>query len=301
MKVLHVWDQAGVGSIMAMYQRKQGLIVEVAKIDFHDGAGFDECYGNYDTFNVKKAKIYRLAKSSLPNIKCLKKFLYKVWVLLPTFRFYLHVSRKATHFDLIHVHSVWPVLLFLPFGKPVLLEFHGDDVRSKPTFHCWLNRVFTKLFVLIYSFNHTVLVSTPDLLREVPKARWLPNPVDVGLFAKSKFNPVIGTAFYVHNWYEDGSHANKIVDLLGLKLSWLDRATQAWIPHFAFPEYLGKFEYFIDRQVIHSLSKTALEALSLGLKVVRWDGLVISSLPKCHLPKNVANEAIKIYEEMMNK
>ena len=51
---------------------------------------------------------------------------------------------------------------------------------------------------------------------------------------------------------------------------------------------LNRYEYCIDRTSPGSLSKTVLEALACGLKAIRWDGRVVSGLPKEHRPERVS-------------
>lgn len=50
---------------------------------------------------------------------------------------------------------------------------------------------------------------------------------------------------------------------------------------------LNRYEYCIDRTSPESLSKTALEALACGLKVIRWDCRVVSGLLGEHRPERV--------------
>ena len=64
---------------------------------------------------------------------------------------------------------------------------------------------------------------------------------------------------------------------------------------------MNKFEYFIDKHSLGSMSKTGLEALACGLKVVRWDGKVLNKLPKEHEPKNVLQRLAKIYMEALQE
>jgi hypothetical protein len=144
-------------------------------------------------------------------------------------------------------------------------------------------------------------VSTEDLVGEMKNVVWIPNPVDTDLFNPSKFHPIAGSALYCHNWYEDGSHAKKYALEHGLDLTVLERVNNDWVNYQDFPKYLGQFEYYIDRIAIKSLSKSALEFLAMGGKVVDWKGDVLEGLPACHDPMNVAKATIKIYEEVLNK
>ena len=77
----------------------------------------------------------------------------------------------------------------------------------------------------------------------------------------------------------------------------LDRSPpkNEWILYENMPEFLSQFEYFIDRKEIKSLSKTALEALCLGMKIVSCDEKIVSELNPIHAPLNVAKNTIKQY------
>jgi hypothetical protein len=146
-------------------------------------------------------------------------------------------------------------------------------------------------------------VSTPDLLTDVPRAVWLPNPVDVEHFTPIN-HPVPNTALYTMNWYDATAYtrlgvlASLIATRLQLQLTVVHRYEGWWIPHTAFPAYLGQFEYLIDRFALPSLSKTALEALALGVKVIDWRGTIHDGLPPEHAPEQVAQHSIHIYEEL---
>ncbi len=143
MRILHVWDQAGVAGILAKYQRKLGHEAVVIKRAGHDPYGFSSVYG------------YKLIECS-------------------PLRFYLHAAREAGGYDIVHVHSLYKLIPCLKLrGKPAVLHFHGSEVRG---------RRHSPLVELAVKLADHVLVSTPDLLSLLPEAEWLPNPVDTELF-----------------------------------------------------------------------------------------------------------------------
>ena len=73
------------------------------------------------------------------------------------------------------------------------------------------------------------------------------------------------------------------------------------IPYGEIPKVLNRYEYYIDRMSPKSLSKTALEALACGLKVIRWDGRVVSGLPLEHRPERVADTVWRMYRQIRRK
>jgi len=85
-----------------------------------------------------------------------------------------------------------------------------------------------------------------------------------------------------------------------LKLTMRDRVKEP-IPYNRLPMFLNKFEYYIDRNYIKSLSKTALEALVCNCKVIRWDEKIVHDLPEENKPENVVIKLKQIYEQILSK
>lgn len=301
MKILHCWDTAGVGACLAKYQRLLGHNSNVVKLGNWDGKGIDEYYATPTTYEQLNTPLYVAAKKRLHHLSYpLKRMLYRLWVSYPTLKLYWYVVLHKKEYQVIHIHSIWGAVLFTLF-KPKLIEFHGDDVRRKPSMYSWLRRAPARLFLNLYSVRNKIYVSTPDLLDEVPNGVWIPNIADTEHFKPYPESRVAGSALYCSAWYETGVHAKQYAEANKLKLTVLDRKGGDWVDHRDFPKYLNQFEYYIDRKEIHSLSKTALEALACGLKVVDWQGNILTGLPKIHEPEYVAKLTIKIYTEILNK
>jgi len=296
LKILHVWDQAGVACLMALFQRKLGHQADIIKLGEYAAVDIESFYGfNLIPYKVVDDGFQRRVYGKIGSSK-IRNFLRIIRRKIRSFFFYLKVGSKARNYDILHIHSSWFTVFFTPF-KAKIIEFHGDDCRSNPSLYPWLKRLVTRWFIRFYSIFYTIYVSTPDLLRDVPNSEWLPNPVDPEHFRRRQ-EPEPNSALYMHNWYEDGSHAQEIAAKLGLKLTVFDRTFPAcqWIPHPQFPAFLSKFEYFIDRKEIPSHSKTGLEALAMGLKVIRgWDDKIVQDLDPKHLPEIVAAKTIQIY------
>jgi len=301
MRILHVWDQAGVSCLLALYQRKLGHVADIIMRE-EFSAGMMEYYGLTEKYfymaeKIDKTTTKRKAYYKLPEP--IRNYVRSIKRKLRSIRFHLKVREAAKNYDIVHIHSSWISLLFIPFKKKII-HWHGDDCRKQPSLKPRFKKWLTRLFILIYSRFHTMYVSTPDLLRDVPNAEWLPNPVDLDHFSnRTSFHP--RTALYTHSWYESGDHAKFLAVLYGLNLTVLDRTIHTnWIPHKDFPVYLGKFDVFIDRKEIPSLSKTGLEALALGMVVVQgWDYKVIQGLDRKHHPEICAKRVIEIYEEIL--
>jgi hypothetical protein len=102
MKVLHIWNTAGIGSIIAKYMdRLFGTKSLVVHRRVFDPYGFTTYGELWDC----GAKMFAL--------KCL-------WL--------------ARKFDIVHVHSFDKLILFLKFlypKKPVVMHYLGSEIRGK--------------------------------------------------------------------------------------------------------------------------------------------------------------------------
>jgi len=143
MKILHIWDQAGVSCIMAKYQRKLGHEVQVIKPEQNDQYGFLTYYNEthtdfggtyFDDFAVELA--YR--------------------------------------FDIIHCHSVHEIATTIKTlypNKKVFIHYHGSDLRTNPV-NEYANNLVDGVFY-----------ATKDLAKYLPKrATYIPTIVDTELF-----------------------------------------------------------------------------------------------------------------------
>lgn len=261
--VLHIWNTAGVSSILAKYQKRlfgwNSWVVMRKKFDLFGLT----TYG--DAFDCG------------------------------TILFYIKAILKSINYDLIHIHSLDKMVKFSKIifpRKKVVLHYHGTDIRGK-----WdEKRKYWKLADMI-------IVSTPDILEGAPEGTiYLSNPVDTDLFKPIPSLRKKNTALFVliRKPSSEGNleWAEKTAKDMDLELTILDR-DNAPVPYEELPEYLNKFEYFIDRKKILSLSKTALEALACGLKVIRWDDKVVDSLPEEHRQENVVKHLKEIYMQVV--
>ena len=102
MKILHIWDVAGVAYVLAKYQRKDGHHVKVYMRKI------------FDLFEI--GKFY-----DEPQITC------------GAFRFIINSIFMARHYDIIHVHSIWKTvpLIKILFRKKIILHYHGTSTKHK--------------------------------------------------------------------------------------------------------------------------------------------------------------------------
>jgi len=268
MKILHICDVAGVSTTLARYFNLQG----------HKAVVFT--YSKMDTFQF--SKLYPEQIKVFDSFKTLL-----ACALL-----------RAKFFDVIHVHyygnlTKWFKRLFPK--KPVVLHYHGSDIRYK--------KEEKKEH---WEKADRVLVSTPDLSLMYPDFVHLPNPVDEDHFTrKNNFNPETALFFQLNKKHK---HSTELAQELAieneLKLTTITRY-QNPVSYCEMPSILEKFEYFIDikqeplkKRLLDPLSLTALQALSMGTKVLNTRS-VYSSLPEQHTTESVVKQLLSYYKELI--
>lgn len=280
MKVLHLWNTAGVASILAKYQAKlYGWRTWVVTRKQNDPFGLTT-YG-------------------------------EVWDC-PVKTFYVKFFLKSLHYNIIHIHANDNFLRYLDkfklrsiYKKLIILHYHGSDIRRK-----WKKKA------RIWSKADIVLASTPDLYEEAPSKYhnilifYLPNPVDTELFRPMNLERKERALLMVkygrrHMWRYIKPLADKISHKLGIRYDvyFVDLKP---LSYNKMPLLLNKYRYYMDLQhgfteresLIQVLSKTGLEALACGCKVVKWNGEVIEGLPEQHRPENVVRRLTEIYKKL---
>jgi len=171
---------------------------------------------------------------------------------------------RILHFSYLDSFSVkdsrnkLPLLpLFSSPSKKLIMHYHGSDIRGKG-----------KEKREYYSAADIVLVSTRDLLEDVPAATWLPRPVDTDHFKPLSIIRKKRSAVFVNVapiWLKN---AQEFCQSKDLAITIVERKRGYWIPYLHYPRFLNRFEYFLDFKGQKELSKNALEALACGLKVV---------------------------------
>jgi hypothetical protein len=260
-KIMHIGNTAGVGSVIAKYMdRLAGTASLVVARRVSDPVGFTT-YGELWNSGPK-----------MFTLRCLL------------------IARK---FDIVHIHyfdKIIPYLKLLYPKKPIVMHYHGDDIRDK-----WeLKRKY-------WSKADMVLYSSLDLLdNETPEeAIYVPNPVDIEVFHPCEVEPKSKTAFHI--FYNANTVAERYAEKHGLDLTIYDWREEGRIPHLRFAEVLCRHEYYIDVKVnqngvlLEALSKTALEALACGLKVVTWSGSVVNGLPLGNSPEKAVRRIFELY------
>jgi hypothetical protein len=305
-KILHIHDQAGVSCILAKYQRLNGLESRVLSSNVIDKLGILKFYKDYVDI-VKPAD------------------------------FVDYCISEAKNADIIHIHS-WEELVVRirkAFGnsKKIVLHYHGTDIRGlknkkmtdlpplknmRIQSKSYAIKVRNRLRLIHLGYYKSlrtesqkladdILVSTQDLLLLLPHAKYLPNPVDVEHFSKDDTN---------HNKVNNNkalTMKTESVDIqktllyckennINLNIEIFDR-TKTPLLHAEIPNFLKKYDIYVDikivnDKIIESLSKTGLESLSCGLRVLNYKLEYIDKLPEKHHPVNVINQLQNIYNKI---
>ena len=264
MNVLHIWSCAGISSLIARYMdSRHGTESDVVITEKWDNLGLND----YKTIKMKSKPLFGL-KSLI----------------------------MASKYDLVHVHyhSIFiPCLKFL-YNKPVIIHFHGSDVREN--WGARLGRI---------KRADAIFVSTKDLLQGAPlKALWIPNPVDTVKFTPMSWSPNKRSAFTFS--YDADEEAQRIADYHDLELDIIKEK----ISHGQVPKLMSKYRFYIEvkrdfkGRLLYDgsiLSKSGLEALAMGLKVVSRNMSLREGLPEIHRPEKVADRVFNLYEKLLRE
>ncbi len=306
LKVLHIHDQAGVACILAKYQRMNGI----------------------------KSKV--LSSNTIDKYGILK--FYKDYVdLVDRSNFAEYCLSEAKNADIIHIHSAEQLVIKIrkAYGnsKKIVLHYHGTDIRGLKNKNN-LNRFtiqntttrtksfaakvknrlrlmqmgyYRSLRIESQKLANEILVSTPDLLSLLPYAKYLPNPVDVDHFSKddtthNKVNK--NNALIIKT---EIGNSEKVLEYckknnIDLKIDVFDR-TKSPLLYEEIPNFLKKYNIYVDIRIVNdkileNFSKTALESLACGLKVLNYKLEYIDKLPEMHNPVNVVNQLENIYNKI---
>jgi len=239
LKILHVGNTAGVASTLVKYQRRLGHVSSLIVRTKHP-FGYD-----YEV--------------SCSNLSAMMRLVFA---------------------DAIHYHSAPWIYRALggrirfpdyavakTLGKRIVWHFHGHEVRQPEVRH----QRFPRL-------DCPMIVSTPDLLRYLPEAIWIPNPVDTELFSPKRiphskivvgcydspnpyvrsFSPITETLAAVKQLERNG---------VGIKVRLL-----SGYKHHNVPRYFQQIDIWIDKFGMNFYGLCALEASLCEVPVVAQMG-----------------------------
>ena len=152
---------------------------------------------------------------------------------------------------------------------------HGTEVRLGHVTD-YMSKYFDRL-----------AVATPDLQKYI-HATYLPNPVDIELFSGG--HAANGRGLY--RLKPGQTHRALMVVLEQMGFGHIDWKQVPHTPYDRMPELLAKHEYVADLSMFDGSETVApmhstlgLQAMSMGCKVVCYDGKVRDTLPEAHEPE----------------
>ncbi|MCY4492058.1 MAG: glycosyltransferase family 4 protein [Thaumarchaeota archaeon] len=284
MKILHLWNTGGGPSVMARYSEYESHVLMAGYMD-----PYDICACYTDVCTVVN---YPVLKS-----RC----------------FGLRALAESRRYDIVHIHA-GPKLFywFHKFSrifqkKKLIFHYHGSDIRLTPK----------DIRLDVEKYADRILVSTPDLLQYKldVELTYVPNPVDTKLFARHDDISCNNRGRCNLKPGQDNDWTKNVLDEYGYgDVDWdfqcrlggaAERNSGGRVAFADMPHILLDYEYYADIHFDKSTgrtyqadSKTALEAMSLGLKVIRYDGTTSNKLPKRHMPENVAKQMDSIYRDI---
>lgn len=295
--MLHIWDQAGVAFILAKFQQMNGNESKVIRVKNADKYGIDEFYKEYGLFVTTEELVYKSIEE----------------------------ARRA---DVIHIHSLPEMVINIrnTYGesKVIILHYHGTDIRG---FSGDNSRVFSlrnilkpknivgkirkrRLHIKAQRLADRVIVSTPDLIRLVKGSIFLPNPIDTDHFNKKMIKERSGDVYEGVLVNSEVTNVELAMNYcrhkkINLNINIYDR-TKNPIYYKDVPNFLKKYDVyidlrFVDRKLLKNLSKTALEALACGLRVLNYNLEFVDNLPSEHCPTNVVTILSSIYSNKRNR
>ena len=297
MRILHVWDQAGVAFVLAKYQRLQGHNSKAIMVREYDKYGIGKFYNHY--------------------------------TIDATLEDFVQKSMDEAHSaDILHVHSRSDMVFKFreEFGnsKRIILQYHGTDIRGikkqklphrSKLSDLAVRGIFTyrrvRDVILFKKRIHSkaqgladaVIVSTPDLLPLVSKAIYLPNPIDTDHFSPNERSsrPERAQALTMDTEATEIQLTLSYCKRHDVKLE-IDVYNRIRDPimYGDMPAFLKKYGLYVDvryvdGKILENLSKTALESLACGLDVLDYELNIRHGLPEEYNPMNVTSRLETIY------
>ncbi|HEY7111041.1 MAG TPA: hypothetical protein VH415_16565 [Nitrososphaeraceae archaeon] len=292
MRIVHVCDTAGIGSILSKYQTLAGHEANVICSE-----GLTDKYGIYDFY---------------------REFIE----LFPKDIFIQTLVQECRNADVVHVHSNIALLQMLRSAlglkKKIILHYHGTDIRGLKIRlpHRSIGSdglILSKLLYrkILHGYRHRkaqqqanlIFSSQKDLIKLVPTAIHIPIAVDINHFLNLQ-RIRTNKQKNAFTFKTEAVDMDLVVDHLKkhsiqVPLEVHDRTTKP-IMYKDMPLFLNGFETYIDiryvnGKLLEDLSSTALQALACGLSVIDYELNLLKSLPKEHQAPNVADKVLDLY------
>lgn len=265
MTVLHIWNTAGVASLMARSLRGIGIKADVLIRSLHDPFQFGLFYG-FDPLDLDAKQFTGVCIST------------------------------AKQYDVIHIHSAHRIIPLLREEYPlkrIIYQAHGSEITNGDPDEYTSN----------ISKADAVISSTKDLNEILLNAgienALILNAVDTCLFKDTSSER--NGDLLMQLPYLNMDETIRISKQYSENFTIFNRSNH--IPFWKMPELLNKYNRFIDVKVgtwmnepTQARSKTAIEALACGCTVINYDGTISKGLPEENTPEYQLNKIKQIYD-----
>jgi glycosyltransferase involved in cell wall biosynthesis len=255
-KILHVWNTAGVASVIAKFTDRE--------------------------FDTESTVITRKAADRVGLTT------YGTAYDDGAAAFFFRALRVAARADIVHVHSLDRIVPWVKqvHSKPVVMHYHGTDIEGR-----WPEkkpRWSRADYVAVSTPN--LLEGAPA------GAVHVPNPVDTDIFKPvgTERDPRSALSFRYGMDVEADEAARKLG--LTIAWLDRGRVPHDKMPEILSKyAYYIDMRKPPSHVVARSVGKAALEALACGCSVIDWSGKVITGFPPENDPRNVATKWHEIY------
>lgn len=274
--ILHVWDTAGVGSILCKWQRKLGHRSSVLARSMFDPFGISRYYGSTTV-------------DGGPEL------------------FFIKAHLMAVQAEVLHIHDLVRLLSWwrrLHICKRIVLHEHGSRTRDTPP----------DVRAPLERYVDHILVAMPEMLEygHTKQPTYLPIPIDTDLFMPRNI-PQNNKGLVLMQRSQTKQETLRLLEnhgygdvnwdcvVRGNKLVYGGRRNSLYQD---MPEMLSQYQYYADIRIVNGTllrdySSTALQAMSIGLDVTGGpDYNIHNKLPDIHRPENVVATLNDVYESL---
>lgn len=196
------------------------------------------------------------------------------------------IRKVAPEYDILHLMTAYQNLPQLyPFHKPTVIQYVGTEIVVA---HQPMRKHTTK-------FAKEVVINE-YLAQYAPDAVHIPYGADTDYFKPSD-KPGSGYLTF------DMDYIEKEKGREGLEFKLAARN----LTYAQMPEALRQYEGYIDikfdknyKGILPALSKTGVEALACGLRVMNWKREWLQGLPQERTPEAITKQLIELYEGVLN-
>ena len=268
MRVLHIWNTAGVGSLISKHLKRNNIDSVVLMRKGYDPFGMCEYYGDTE-LNMSGGS------------------------------FISHAINTAKDFDIIHVHGLYRIvdrLRSIYPKKKIILQHHGTELTTGD-----INEL-----IHYYKFVDEIITSTSDLNSYLNRYKidntLIENAVDTELFKpieRSKFKPAL---MFDIRYVDHDSSIAFAQSHCDWDINVIDRESNH-VMYSEMPIFLNQYSKFIDVKCYEwtdfnpgqAYSKTGRESLACGLDVLNYKGEIVRGLPKEFTPEYQIKNIIDLY------